>query len=189
MIQGPLKELYIENIIESGMNPYSFHCIFQAKNSLRISCKDKNISLCTRDSKTQPQPDLLTEWPQSSTCIINVSQDLVRRIKSYGSPGISRIRNCIWTLIRFIESFPSGSVVKTLPAMQEQQEMQFHSLGQGDPLEVGHDNPLKHSCLEKPIDRGVWWTTGYRATDSDTTEVTYNTCKGWVICTMMQENC
>lgn len=39
MIQGPLKELYIESITESGINPYSFHHIFQAKKSLRISWK------------------------------------------------------------------------------------------------------------------------------------------------------
>ena len=48
--------------------------------------------------------------------------------------------------------------------MQERQEMQVHSLGQGDPLEVGYGNPLQHSCLEKPMDRGDWWTTGYIAT-------------------------
>ena len=32
-------------------------------------------------------------------------------------------------------SFPSGSAVKNLPAMQEIQEMPFQSLGQEDPLE------------------------------------------------------
>lgn len=56
MIQGPLKELYIESITESGINPYSFHHIFQAKKSLRISWKVnywwKNVKLCTHDSKT-----------------------------------------------------------------------------------------------------------------------------------------
>ena len=33
--------------------------------------------------------------------------------------------------------FPSGSVVKNLPAMQEPQETQVQSLGQEDPLEKG----------------------------------------------------
>ena len=33
--------------------------------------------------------------------------------------------------------FPSGSVVKNLPAMQEMQEIQVWSLGQEDPLEEG----------------------------------------------------
>ena len=34
-------------------------------------------------------------------------------------------------------SFPSGSAVKNLPAMQEPQETQVLSLGQEDPLEEG----------------------------------------------------
>jgi len=24
---------------------------------------------------------------------------------------------------------------------------------------VGHGNPLQYSCLENPLDRGVWWST------------------------------
>ena len=42
-------------------------------------------------------------------------------------------------------SFPSGSEVKNLPAMQELQEMQVWSLGQEDPMEEGiltHSNIL-----------------------------------------------
>ena len=23
----------------------------------------------------------------------------------------------------------------------------------------GNDNPLQYSCLENPVDRGVWWST------------------------------
>ena len=33
--------------------------------------------------------------------------------------------------------FPSGSVVKNMPAMQEMQEMHVRSLGREDPLEEG----------------------------------------------------
>ena len=33
------------------------------------------------------------------------------------------------------ERFPSGAVVRNLPAMQEPQEMQVQSLGRGDALE------------------------------------------------------
>ena len=29
------------------------------------------------------------------------------------------------------------------------------SLGQEDPLEKGHGNPLQYHCLEKPTDRGA----------------------------------
>ena len=30
----------------------------------------------------------------------------------------------------------------------------------------GHDNPLQYSCLENPMDRGVWWATVHRDTKS-----------------------
>ena len=33
--------------------------------------------------------------------------------------------------------FPSGSLIKNLPAMQEQQEARVQSLGRADPLEEG----------------------------------------------------
>ena len=35
--------------------------------------------------------------------------------------------------------------------------MLVQSLGQKDPPGGGHDNPLQHSCLENPMDRGTWW--------------------------------
>ena len=28
----------------------------------------------------------------------------------------------------------------------------------------GHDNPLKYSCLENPMDRGAWWATVHMIT-------------------------
>ena len=39
-------------------------------------------------------------------------------------------------------------------------------------LEVGSGNPLQYSFLENPTDRGAWWVTLHRITDSDTTEET-----------------
>ena len=39
----------------------------------------------------------------------------------------------------------------------------------------GHGNPLKYSCLENPMDRGVRWSSAHRVTEeSDTTEATQN---------------
>ena len=37
----------------------------------------------------------------------------------------------------------------------------------------GHGNPLQCSCLENPVDRGAWWATVHRLTESDTTEATW----------------
>jgi len=30
----------------------------------------------------------------------------------------------------------------------------------------GNDNPLQHSCLENPMDRGAWWATVHRVAKS-----------------------
>ena len=37
---------------------------------------------------------------------------------------------------------------------------------------TGECNPLQYSCLENPMDRGVWWATVHGVTKSDTTEHT-----------------
>ena len=34
--------------------------------------------------------------------------------------------------------------------------------------EVGDGNPLWHSCLENPMDRGAWWATVHVAAKSQT---------------------
>ena len=36
----------------------------------------------------------------------------------------------------------------------------------------GNDYPLQYSCLENSMDRGAWWATVYRVTESDMTEAT-----------------
>ena len=58
--------------------------------------------------------------------------------------------------------FPSGSVVKSLPAMQDPQETRVQSLGQEDPLEEGmatHSSILawRIPWTEEP---GGLWSTG-----------------------------
>ena len=32
----------------------------------------------------------------------------------------------------------------------------------------GHGNPLQYSCLDNPMDRGAWWATVHRVTQSQT---------------------
>ena len=36
----------------------------------------------------------------------------------------------------------------------------------GRSLGGGHDNPLQYSCLENPMDRGVWQATVHEVTKS-----------------------
>ena len=44
--------------------------------------------------------------------------------------------------------------VKNLPAMQE---IRVQFLVWEDSPGEGNGNPLQYSCLENPMDRGVWW--------------------------------
>ena len=68
---------------------------------------------------------------------------------------------------------PSGSAVKN-PATQETW-VQF--LGQEDPLEKG--NPRQYSCLENPMDRGVWRATVHGVANSQTRPNTYARRHSW----------
>ena len=58
----------------------------------------------------------------------------------------------------YIIGLPRDSVIKNLPA------------NAGDPGSIpglesppgrGNGTPLQYSCLENPMDRGVWWTTAH----------------------------
>ena len=51
--------------------------------------------------------------------------------------------------------FPSGSVVKNLPAMKEKQETYLIPESGRSPGR-GNGNPLQDPCWESPIDRGAW---------------------------------
>ena len=42
--------------------------------------------------------------------------------------------------------------------------------GSGKSPGEGNGNPLQYSCLENPMDRGAWWATVHRVTESDRTE-------------------
>ena len=57
---------------------------------------------------------------------------------------------------------PGGSAVKNLPAMQKTQDAQVQSLVWGDP------NPLQHSCLKTPMERGAWRAAVHGAAKSQT---------------------
>ena len=50
--------------------------------------------------------------------------------------------------------------------MFETQEMQVRSLDWEDLPEEENGNPLQHSCLENPVDRGGWQATVHRVAKS-----------------------
>ena len=67
--------------------------------------------------------------------------------------------------------FPGGSAVKNQPANADVRDAGSIP-GLGRSPAGGHSNPLQYSCLENPMDRGVWWATVHGITESDTTEAT-----------------
>ena len=60
-----------------------------------------------------------------------------------------------------------AQTIKNLPAMQE---TWVWSLGQEDPLQKGMATHSSILAWRIPIDRGAWWATVHRVTESDTAE-------------------
>ena len=53
--------------------------------------------------------------------------------------------------------FSGGKVVKNLPANAGGIRDSGSIPGSGRCPGGGNRNPLQHSCLENPMDRGAWW--------------------------------
>ena len=64
--------------------------------------------------------------------------------------------------------FPSGSLVKNLPANTEMQGMQVWSLGIEDSLEEGIEAASVFLHEKDPMDRGAWWAIVSGVTKSQT---------------------
>ena len=59
----------------------------------------------------------------------------------------------------FIIGFPSGAVVKNLPANAEGARDVCFIPGLGRSPGIGNGNPFQCSCLEDSMDRGAWRAT------------------------------
>jgi len=57
--------------------------------------------------------------------------------------------------VKVLESFPGGSEVKNLPARDAGDVVSIPGLWRSPWGRNG--SPLQYSCLENPMDRGVWW--------------------------------
>ena len=57
-------------------------------------------------------------------------------------------------------------VVKNLPASAGDISNLGSIPGSGRSPGGGHGNPLQYSCLENPMDKGAWWATAHRVTQS-----------------------
>ena len=66
-------------------------------------------------------------------------------------------------------------MVKNLPANAGDVRDEGSIPGLGGSPGGGHSNTLWYSRLENPVDRGAWWATDLRITESDMTEATEHT--------------
>ena len=73
--------------------------------------------------------------------------------------------------------FPGALVVKSQPANAGDVRNSGSIPESGRSPAGGHGNPLQHSCLENPMDRGAWWAAVHGvAKELDMTEVTKLAC-------------
>ena len=63
-------------------------------------------------------------------------------------------------------------VVKNPPANAGDVRDSGLILGSGRSTGEGNGNPFQYSCLGNPMDRGTWWATLHRITESERTEAT-----------------
>ena len=66
------------------------------------------------------------------------------------------------------KAFQVALVVKNLPAKAGDTRDLGLIPGWGRSPGGGNGNPLQHSCLESPMDRGAWWATVHRVAQSQT---------------------
>ena len=113
---------------------------------------DVKSQLCRKD------PEAGKDWRQRSR-----EQQRMRCLDSInGSMDMNLSK--LWEIV-----FPEGSAVKNPSAMQKAQEMCIWSLaGSGRSPGGRSGNPLQYSCMESPMDRGVWWVTVHRVAKSRT---------------------
>ena len=62
--------------------------------------------------------------------------------------------------------FPGGSVSKESACNAGDTGDVGLISGSGRSPGGGHGNPLQYSCQENPMDRGAWWATIHRVTES-----------------------
>ena len=70
--------------------------------------------------------------------------------------------------IHIYMGFPGDSVVKNLPTNARDVKEAGSVSSSGRDPGGGHSNPLQYSCLENPMDRGAWWATVHRVSQSQT---------------------
>ena len=136
-------------------------------------------TLETQMSKSWHCPWFQAPTPSKSTLVImltsgtpihliNPSQWLSvwvwESLKKENGEERKKSRRVLWSIKDQLEvSFPGGWAVKESAC----NIVDLGSMaGLGRSPGGGHDNPLQHSCLENPVDRGAWQVAVHRVTES-----------------------
>ena len=83
---------------------------------------------------------------------------------SYGNSSFSFLRN----FHTILQAFQVVLVVKNPPANARDINDMGSTPRSGKSSGGGHSNPLQYSCLENPMDRGIWWATVHKVAKSRT---------------------
>ena len=92
----------------------------------------------------------------------NYSTSMTKICQEFQETGelvfLSQVPHPLVTLANTYEKkdFPSGSVVKNLPANTGDSRDMGSIPGSGRSPGAANGNPLEYSCLENPTDRGAW---------------------------------
>ena len=100
------------------------------------------------------------------------SSKTVEQIHQNANSSVLNKFNKIYSYLKLITAFQVTLVVKNLPSSSGDIRDTDSITGSGRFPEGGNGNPLDYSCLENPMDRGVWWGYGPQGhKESDMTEV------------------
>ena len=96
--------------------------------------------------------------PKDQTRISYISCTVRHVLYHLGSPGTNKSSDSTYTEM----GFPGGTSGKEPTANAGDITDAGSTSGLGISPGGGHGNPLQYSCLENPMDRGVWWLTAHR---------------------------
>ena len=84
--------------------------------------------------------------------------------------NVTRLYHFIFLLplISYIQQFPQWLSGKECTCNAGSHRRCRYDPWSGRPPREGHGNPIQYSCLENPMDRGVWWSIDYRVTKCQT---------------------
>ena len=114
-------------------------------------------------------PTLHLVWAGRVTLKSHLKECVFILLLASGSAG-EVVLGLGWVIFLYWD-FPSGSVIKTLPANAGNVGDACLIPGLGRSSGEENDNTLQCSCLENPMDRGAWWAAvPWGRKEPDTTE-------------------